>query len=240
MDFYVQISESTGDMKLTFICFNLLTHFALLLCLRPFLERLHPFGGWRTRWGPPVVLNPPPKTTTSIFSTPRSIFGTLALFLLAKFLFLELHHTGPVSRFVRTQTPPPGKKQHRQPTAQHSTAQRRTTGHKRAKQAKTAPQNDSTARQHSTTGQRSATAHDTGKQGTTASTARHSNAQSGEDRERTARGKEHHSTQTPPPGKKTAQPMNSTTQHSTTGLRRAKQAPTAPQNDSRAQQHSTT
>ena len=44
-----------------------------------------------------------------------------------------------------TQTPPPGKKQHRQPTAQHSTAWRRTIGHRRAKQTETAPQNDSRA-----------------------------------------------------------------------------------------------
>ena len=111
-----------------------------------------------------------------------------------------------------TQTPP-GKKQHRQPTAQHSTARRRTTGHRRAKQTQTAPQNDSRARQHSATVQHSATAQDTGKQDTAASTTRHRSTQSGEDRERTARGKEPHSTQTPPRGKE--QHSQPTAQHST-------------------------
>ena len=99
VDFWVGIPGSTGDMKLIFICLHLLTHFALLLCFRYFFERLHLFGGCRTQWGPPVVLSPSP-TATPIFSTPRSIFETLALFLAAKFLFLELHRTGPVSLFV--------------------------------------------------------------------------------------------------------------------------------------------
>ena len=98
VDFWVGIPEVAGDMKLIFICFALLTHLALLLCFRYFLEQWHLFGGCRTQWGPPVVLNPSP-TTTSIFSTPRSFFRTLALFLAAKFLFLVLHHTVPVSRF---------------------------------------------------------------------------------------------------------------------------------------------
>ena len=99
VDFWVGIPGSTGDMKLMFICFDLLTHFALLLCFRYFFQRLHPFGGCWTEWAPPVVLNPSP-TTISFFSTQLSIFRTLALFLAAKFLFLELNHTGPVSRFV--------------------------------------------------------------------------------------------------------------------------------------------
>ena len=77
-----------------------LTHVALLLCFCYFFERLHLFGGCQTQCRPPIVLNPS-TTTTSIFSTPRSIFRTLALFLVAKFLFLELHPTGLVSRFVR-------------------------------------------------------------------------------------------------------------------------------------------
>ena len=51
------------------------------------------------QWGPPDVLIPSPSAI-SIFSTPRSIFSTLVLFLEAKFLFLELVPTGPVSRFV--------------------------------------------------------------------------------------------------------------------------------------------
>ena len=71
----------------------------LLLCCCYFFERLHLFGGCRTQCGPPVVPHPSP-TTVSLFSTPRSFFRTLALFLAAKFLFLELHHTGRVSRFV--------------------------------------------------------------------------------------------------------------------------------------------
>ena len=99
VDFQVVIPESTGDMKLIFVFFDLLTHLALLLCFLYFLKRWHLFGGCRTQWGPSVVLNPSP-TTTSIFSTPHSIFRTLALILVAEFLFLELHHTGPVSRLV--------------------------------------------------------------------------------------------------------------------------------------------
>ena len=99
VNFWVGIPGSTGDIKLIYICFDLLTNFALLLCFRYFFERLHLFGGCWTQWGPPVVLNPSPTTTLS-FSTPHSIFRTLALFLAAKFLFLELHHTGPVLRFV--------------------------------------------------------------------------------------------------------------------------------------------
>ena len=67
-----------------------------------------------------------------------------------------------------TQMPPTGKKQHRQPAAQHSTAWRRTTGHRRAKQAGTAPQIDSRAQQHRTTRKHSTKEHNTGKQGTTA------------------------------------------------------------------------
>ena len=34
--FWVGIPEVAGDMKLIFICFDLLTHFALLLCFRYF------------------------------------------------------------------------------------------------------------------------------------------------------------------------------------------------------------
>ena len=41
------------------------------------------------QWGPPVVLKPS-LTTTSIIQTPSSIFRTLALFFVAKFLYLEL------------------------------------------------------------------------------------------------------------------------------------------------------
>ena len=91
-DSRVGIPEVAGDMKLIFIGFAFLTHLALLLCFRIFLERWHLFGGCRTQWGPPVVLNPSP-TTTSIFSTPRSIFRTFVL-------FLELGPTGSVLRFV--------------------------------------------------------------------------------------------------------------------------------------------
>ena len=47
-------------------------------------------------------------TTISIFSTPRSIFRKLVLFLDAKFVFLEIHHTGPVSCFVRIGSHPIG------------------------------------------------------------------------------------------------------------------------------------
>ena len=99
VDFKVGIPESTGDMKLIFFCFDLLTHLALLLCFRYFLERWHLFGGCQIPWRPPVVLNFSP-TTTPILSTPGSIFRTLVLFLAAKFPFLELHHCGPVLRVV--------------------------------------------------------------------------------------------------------------------------------------------
>ena len=140
-----------------------------------------------------------------------------------------------------TQTPPPGKKQHRQPTAQHSTARRRTTGHRRARQTQTAPQNDSRARQHSTTRQHSATAQTQGsrapqpsQQGTAAHRAEKTGNAQHEGKSATRR-RHHHRAK-----KKTAQATNSTTQHSTTGHRRAKQAPKATQHDSRTQRHSTT
>ena len=38
VDFWVRIPGSTGEMKLMFICFHLLTHFALLLCFRFFFS----------------------------------------------------------------------------------------------------------------------------------------------------------------------------------------------------------
>ena len=99
LDFWVGIPGSAGDMKLILIRFDLLTHFALLLCFRHSLKQWDLFVGCRTQWGPPVVLNPFPLAI-SIFSTPRSIFSTRVLFLIAKFPFLELVPTGPVSRFV--------------------------------------------------------------------------------------------------------------------------------------------
>ena len=90
VDFQVGIPESTGDMKWIFICFDLLTHLALLLCIRFFLEQGHLFGGCRRPEGPPVVLNPSPTTTSifseqtfyfwnawAIFSSKNSIFGSL-------------------------------------------------------------------------------------------------------------------------------------------------------------------
>ena len=40
------------------------------------------------------------KMNVSIFRTPRSIFRIFVLFLVTKFLFLELLPTGPVSRFL--------------------------------------------------------------------------------------------------------------------------------------------
>ena len=40
------------------------------------------------------------KMGVSIFRTPRSIFRIFVLFLVTKFLFLELLPTGPVSRFL--------------------------------------------------------------------------------------------------------------------------------------------
>ena len=40
------------------------------------------------------------KMDVSIFRTPRSIFRIFVLFLVTKFLFLELLPTGPVSRFL--------------------------------------------------------------------------------------------------------------------------------------------
>ena len=41
-----------------------------------------------------------PKIVVSIFRTPRSIFRIFVLFLVTKFLFLELLPTVPVSRFL--------------------------------------------------------------------------------------------------------------------------------------------
>ena len=40
------------------------------------------------------------KMGVSLFRTPRSIFRIFVLFLVTKFLFLELLLTGPVSRFL--------------------------------------------------------------------------------------------------------------------------------------------
>ena len=40
------------------------------------------------------------KMGVSIFRTPRSIFRIFVLFLVTKFLFLELLHIAPVSRFL--------------------------------------------------------------------------------------------------------------------------------------------
>ena len=98
-DFWVGIPGSTGDMKLIFICLDLLIHFALLLCFCYFFLAIAP-----------IFRLPDAMRTTGcakslpnyyfFFSTRRSIFRTLALFLAAKFLFLELHHTGPVVCFV--------------------------------------------------------------------------------------------------------------------------------------------
>ena len=44
-DFWVEIPGSTGDMKLIFFCFDLLTHSALLLCFRFFFLAIAPI--WR-------------------------------------------------------------------------------------------------------------------------------------------------------------------------------------------------
>ena len=63
------------------------------------VKRLDLFEGCRMQWGPSDVLIPSPGAI-SIFSTPLSIFSTRVLFSVAKFLFLELDHTGPVSCFV--------------------------------------------------------------------------------------------------------------------------------------------
>ena len=90
-----------------FFCFALLIHVVLLLCFCLSLVPMDLFGGCRTQWRPPVVL-PPCPTTISFFSTPRSIFRTLVLFREAKFVFLELHHTAPVSRIVRIRSHPIG------------------------------------------------------------------------------------------------------------------------------------
>ena len=40
------------------------------------------------------------KMDVSLLRTPRSIFRIFVLFLITKFLFLELLPTGPVSRFL--------------------------------------------------------------------------------------------------------------------------------------------
>ena len=100
VDFEVEIPESAGDMNLIFLRFALLTHIVLLLCFPRHLEQLGLFGGCRTQCGPPIVLLPSPGA--------NSIFSTLVLFLVANFLFLELHHTGPVSRFVEIRSHPIG------------------------------------------------------------------------------------------------------------------------------------
>ena len=52
------------------------------------------------QWGQTVMLNPSP-TTIPLLCTPRSIFRTLALVLVTKFLFFESHNTGPFLRFLR-------------------------------------------------------------------------------------------------------------------------------------------
>ena len=131
-------------------------------------------------------------------------------------------------------TPPLGKKQHRQPTAQHSTARRRTRGHREGKantnstakrQQSTTAQapHDSTAPQHTTQGSR---APQPAQQGTAAHRAEKTGSAQHEGNSTTA-GRHHHRA-------KNSKSTNCTTQHSTTGHRRAKQAPTARQHDSRA------
>ena len=99
VDFWVGIPEFAGDKKWIFICFALLTHVVWLLCFCYSSVQFDLLGGCRTLWGPPDVLNPSPSAI-SIFSTPRSIFRTFVLFLVTKFLFLELGPTGSVSRSV--------------------------------------------------------------------------------------------------------------------------------------------
>ena len=139
-----------------------------------------------------------------------------------------------------THTPPRSKKQHRQPTAQHSTARRCTTGHGRAKHAQTAPQNDSraTTAQHHATAQRHSTRHREAGHHSQHSKAEQRTEQRRQGTHSTGEKAPHYADTTT--GQKTAQPTNSTTQHSMTGHRAARKAPTALQHDSRAQQHSTT
>ena len=97
--FWVRFPEFAGDMKLIFLCFALLTLVVLLLCFRLFRVQFDLLGGCWTLWGPPDVLDPSPSAIC-FFSTSRSIFTTLVLFLVTKFVFLELGPTGFVSRSV--------------------------------------------------------------------------------------------------------------------------------------------
>ena len=96
VDFWVEIPVFAGDMKLIFLCFALLTHVVLLLGFRHFRVQFDLLGECRTQRGPPNVLNPSPSAI-SIFSTPRSTCRAFVLFLVTKFLFLELGPTGSVS-----------------------------------------------------------------------------------------------------------------------------------------------
>ena len=96
VDFLVGIPEFAGDMKLIFICFAILTHIVLLLYFCYSLVQFDLLGGCWTQWGPPNVLNPSPSAI-STFGTRHSIFGTFVLFLVTKFLFLELGPTGSVA-----------------------------------------------------------------------------------------------------------------------------------------------
>ena len=81
------------------VSFDPLTHFALLRCFCHSLEGWDLFGDCQRQQGLPVVLNSSPGAIL-IFSTPHSIFSARVLFLVTKFLFLELVRTGTVSRFV--------------------------------------------------------------------------------------------------------------------------------------------
>ena len=88
-----------------YICFALLTHVVLLLCFCYSLVQFDLLGGCRTQWGPLNVLNPSPSAI-SIFSRPRSVSRSFVLFLVTKFLFLELGPTGSVSRSGRVRNHP--------------------------------------------------------------------------------------------------------------------------------------
>ena len=105
MDFWVVIPEFEGDMKLIFLCFALLTNVVLLLGFHHFRVQIDLLGGSRTPLGPPNVLNPF-SSAIFIFSTPRSIFRRFVLFLVTKFLLLELGPTGSVSCFVGIRSNP--------------------------------------------------------------------------------------------------------------------------------------
>ena len=99
LDFWVEIPEFAGDVKLRVVCVAPLTHVVLLLSFCHFLVGFDLFGGCGMQWGPPDVLIPAPSGV-SILRTPRSIFSTLVPLLVTKFIFLELIPTGPVSRFI--------------------------------------------------------------------------------------------------------------------------------------------